>query len=217
LRIKAVLFDVIGTTVLEKDPAFINSCFQKAFNENNVLVENDFIRKNRGRDKMEIVLSIAGDQNKKLANDIYNSFHQNVLKGIHNFEPSKNSDEIFEYLKSIRVKIGLGTGLSRNLFEEILSHLQWNKNSFDYIGIANELGKGRPHPEMIFEMMKNLNIPNARHFVKVGDTVADIQEGKNAGVVSIAINSGTQPLSILEKENPDFIINNLHELRMLIK
>ena len=41
--------------------------------------------------------------------------------------------------------------------------------------------KGRPYPYMIFENMKKLEIDSVKKVVKVGDTISDILEGKNAG------------------------------------
>jgi len=53
--------------------------------------------------------------------------------------------------------------------------------------------------------------------LKVGDTVADIQEGKNAGVVTAAILAGTQANELLRAENPDFLIEELMELKPLFQ
>jgi phosphoglycolate phosphatase-like HAD superfamily hydrolase len=58
MKIKAILFDIIGTTVLEKDPNLINSCFENAFRQNNVKVEAAQIKANRGKDKSEIIKNI---------------------------------------------------------------------------------------------------------------------------------------------------------------
>ena len=41
-------------------------------------------------------------------------------------------------------------------------------------------GFGRPYPYMIFRNMQQFGIAGVREVVKVGDTVSDIREGKNA-------------------------------------
>ena len=46
-------------------------------------------------------------------------------------------------------------------------------------------GLGRPYPYMIYANMAQFQIPSVADVVKVGDTVADIQEGKNAGILSL--------------------------------
>ena len=91
-----------------------------------------------------------------------------------------------------------------------------DKKLFDYIGISSEIGKSRPHPDMIFDLMHKLTIVNPAEVLKVGDTVADIQEGKNAKITTAAILAGTQTKGELVKEKPDFIINNLSEIQNII-
>jgi phosphoglycolate phosphatase-like HAD superfamily hydrolase len=102
------------------------------------------------------------------------------------------------------------------LFFDIYSHLQWQVYKFDYIGISSEVGKSRPDPAMIFDMMKKLKV-KADQFLKVGDTIADIQEGKNAGVKTVVLLSGTQPEKDLMAQSPDFAIHSLQELVAIIE
>jgi phosphoglycolate phosphatase-like HAD superfamily hydrolase len=64
---------------------------------------------------------------------------------------------------------------------------------------------------MIFEMMRQLRI-NPTEMLKVGDTVADIQEGKNANVYTAVLLSGTQPKEQLIRERPDLILDSLDDL-----
>lgn len=45
-------------------------------------------------------------------------------------------------------------------------------------------GVGRPTPFMLFECMRQLNVFPVKSVVKVGDTLTDILEGKNAGAWS---------------------------------
>ena len=118
-------------------------------------------------------------------------------------------------MKARKVIIGLGTGLPRDTFEKIFNHLRWSRKQFDYIGIAEETGKGRPHPDMILDMLEKCRL-QASELLKVGDTVADIQEGKNAKVPTAAILSGTQSEKDIISEQPDFIIRHLSELRKIM-
>jgi phosphonatase-like hydrolase len=218
MSIRGVLFDVIGTTIIESDPTLVVTSFKKAFEDHQVVVDEAVIQRNRGRDKMLMIETVIHEQNLSvaLAPKIYHSFQSNIVSNLHQFRSQRGATEIFNYLRKQNIKIGLGTGLSRDLFEQILNHLQWNLADFDYIGIANEMGESRPSPIMIYDMMKKLGISNAKEFLKVGDTTADIQEGKNAGVVTVAILSGTQTHEQLEGEEPDYIISDLSEIKNII-
>lgn len=48
-------------------------------------------------------------------------------------------------------------------------------------------GLSRPNPYMIFANMQEFQVPSVQAVVKVGDTVSDIQEGRNAGVRSLGV------------------------------
>lgn len=217
MKIEAILFDVIGTTVQEKDPNTVNNCLLLALAKHDVPVDAKTLNQYRGRDKKEIISTItAGRVPGTKTKNILQSFNQNIKDSLHNFSANEGAEELFRYLRSKQIKFGLGTGLSRELFELILEHLRWKKSDFDYIGIANELPRSRPHPDMIFDMMKRVHVSNPTQFLKIGDTVSDIQEGKNAGVITAAILSGTQPDEVLKSANPDFILKRLPDVKNIV-
>jgi HAD superfamily hydrolase (TIGR01549 family) len=213
MAIHAILFDVIGTSVMEKDPSIITRCFVKAFADRHILVDEKYIATYRGLDKREAISAILQVLQRplSLADTILEAFNNNVADNIHNFSENNELRKTIEILKQRKIVIGVGTGLSSDIFQLIFNKLNWSSLRFDYIGIAEKVGRGRPHPDMLLEMMKENNI-DPTEFLKVGDTVADIQEGKNAGVLTAAILSGTTVESKLREENPDFIINGLGEI-----
>ena len=51
----------------------------------------------------------------------------------------------------------------------------------------------------------------------VGDTSGDVEAGKNANVNTIGISWGFQDKSVLSKSNPDFLIDNIIEIKNIIK
>ena len=57
-----------------------------------------------------------------------------------------------------------------------------------------------PAPFMVFECMRQLNVYPPRCVVKVGDTVVDMQEGKNAGAFAIGILTGSNLLGLTKEE-----------------
>ena len=51
----------------------------------------------------------------------------------------------------------------------------------------------------------------------VGDMTHDIDAGKKAKVITIAVSWGYQPREKLSKENPNFLIKDLEELKGIIE
>ena len=70
----------------------------------------------------------------------------------------------------------------------------------------------KPSPKLVFEAAKEFNIALEKSYF-IGDTVADIQCGKNAGLKTILVKTGKgeESFSILQKENnfPTFVADNL--------
>lgn len=217
MAITAVFFDFIGTTVLEKNNDVVVTCFQKAFSDFGVTVEKSVLQVNRGKKKdqmiAEVLRSVKKDSRKK--GEILGAFKKHFVASIDQFSESKDLEATMAHLRSKKVKVGVGSGLPRDVLHILLEHFHWERFSFDYISTAEEIGKGRPHPEMIIDMMVKLHL-NSYQFLKVGDTVADIQEGKNANVMTAAILNGTQSEAVLRAEKPDYVIRRLIELRQIV-
>lgn len=197
----------------------IMKCFEKAFTDNHILFNAELIKANRGKDKIEMINLVIKKEGLSIdyTVKVYNSFKINFAKSINGFLSNPDTLGIIKYLQERKIKIGLGTGLPRDLFEMVFAHLKWSNEMVDYIGIGKEVGKPRPHPDMIDDMMRKLSLINKKEFLKVGDTVADIEEGKNAGVMTAALLAGTQGNEALVKAKPDFTLKRLSDLKGIIE
>ena len=81
-----------------------------------------------------------------------------------------------------------------------LEQIRRNAAYADCIVTPDVTGQGRPSPFMVFECMRQLNVYPPKSVVKVGDTVADILEGKNAGAWSIGILEASNLLGLTKAE-----------------
>ena len=217
MAIKAVLFDMIGTTVLEDDPEMINRCFENAFLANSVSVTKSQILNVRGKDKLEAIdqiLSSTGSSS-DLQSKIFASFHESLSSQISNFREDKELKEVISFLRSKNILIGVGSGLPSSIFQLVFDHLAWQKYRFDYSAVFEKFSAGRPQPFMIFDMCSQLNL-EASQILKVGDTVSDIHEGKNAGAPTGVILSGTQPEQMIREAQPDYILKTLADVMSIL-
>ncbi len=98
---------------------------------------------------------------------------------------------------------------------ELTSHY-FGKYSF---GCVNGEIKGvarKPHPEAALKIAQKCNIaPDEILFV--GDSIYDIQTGRNAGMKTLAVTWGYQPKEMLAAENPDFIADTPQDIIEYIK
>ena len=61
-------------------------------------------------------------------------------------------------------------------------------------------GIGRPYPYMVFRALEKLGVSSVRAAVKVGDTAADIREGRNAGLVTVGLIEGSSLMGLSQAE-----------------
>lgn len=105
-----------------------------------------------------------------------------------------------ERLRSYGLKIGSTTGYTREMMDVVLPAAREKGYRVDYCATPNLLPAGRPAPYMIFENLTKLAVPCLDTVVKVGDTIADIQEGVNAKVWSVGVILGSNEMGLTEAE-----------------
>lgn len=96
--------------------------------------------------------------------------------------------EIIRAYRDRGVLIGSCTGYSRRMMEPLLELAAASGVTFDCVITSCDVSHGRPSPNMIFAACRQMGVNPQRDIViKVGDTLADIQEGFNAKVVSVGV------------------------------
>lgn len=216
--IQAVLFDVIGTTVLEGDPECINRCFVNAFSENSVTITKNDVLLVRGRDKREAIqqLLLQSGHSIGMTDQILETFKSNVTAEISTFIEHPGLAMLVSHLKNKNIKVGIGSGLPVQVFELLFAYLNWDRYAFDYIGLFENFKAGRPDPIMIHDMASRLRVP-VQTILKVGDTISDIHEGKNAKAITAVVMAGTQKRELLLASQPDYIFESLLDLITVIE
>ncbi len=90
-------------------------------------------------------------------------------------------------LRDSGIKIGATTGYFRAAAEHVYELARRQGYVPDHALCADDVRAGRPAPWMIFRIMEAAGVYPPACVVKLGDTVADIEEGLNAGVWSIGV------------------------------
>lgn len=215
-NIEFVLFDMIGTTVrdINGEGSLIVQSFKQAFTVNHLDIQHIDINTQRGKSKRVAIQSIVDELGipEHLTDKIYNDFLNLLDHSIHHFSAMDHAVQIFNWLTSKGIEIGIGSGLPLSIIEHIIKHLGWEANNFAYLNSSDELDAGRPDPIMILDAMKIIGIKNPNKVLKIGDTLVDVLEGKNASVHTAMVLTGTQTIEHLADIRPDFILNSIKEL-----
>ena len=78
---------------------------------------------------------------------------------------------------------------------------------FDATRTVDE-ARSKPNPQMVLDLLEEMGVV-ARDALVVGDTVHDLQMAHNAGVKSVAVTSGAQPVEVLAEEDPVVCLTSL--------
>jgi phosphonoacetaldehyde hydrolase len=199
--IKAVIFDWAGTMIDFGCMAPVKA-FISAFEEKNIHITLEEAREPMGLAKRDHVKAILnGERVKNEWIKTYNSapteedidaiYHivtpKMMLEIENNSEPIEGIIEIIEKLKSQGIKIGSTTGYIDIMMEKIIPAAAAKGLTVDSVINSSDCKEGRPSPFMIFRNMENLGIYDVSEVLKVGDTVADVGEGINAGAWTAAV------------------------------
>jgi phosphonatase-like hydrolase len=221
--IKMVVFDMAGTTVDEGNVVY--KTLQKVINQagyNFSLAQ--VLATGAGKEKLQAIKDIIALENitpdETITNRIYSLFADELATAYNSFElkPQPAAEETFQLLRDRNILVVLNTGYNEKTAVDILEKLRWETGKqIDGLITASDVKNNRPQPDMIVLAMQKFGIENAGEVVKVGDSIIDIEEGKNAGcIITIGITTGAHTYQQLASASPTSIINNLSELLPLI-
>ncbi|SNY95290.1 phosphonatase-like hydrolase [Flagellimonas pacifica] len=222
--IKLVVFDMAGTTVNEGNVVY--KTVQKALVEAGVEVTLDAVLEHgAGKEKYKAIVDIlehtvAGQNLKIDAESVFKNF-KNLLKEAYSdlkVTTYTGIEELFELLKSHKIKVVLNTGYDTKTANGLLEKLRWKVgDQIDALITADDVEKGRPSSEMIDKAMELFNISDASQVLKAGDSAIDIEEGKNANCgMTVGVLTGAQNREQLEKADPTIILDSLSALEEVL-
>lgn len=214
-RFEAVIFDWAGTTVDYGCFAPVRA-FQEAFKEFGIEPTMAETRKPMGmlkHDHIETMLHMDRiaraweDAHGAAPTDadtdaVYAHFEPKLLSILDQFaDPKPGVVDAVAALRAMGLKIGSTTGYTDKMMDIVVPQAAANGYAPDFwISPDGTNGFGRPYPYMVFRNLEHLGVTDVRRAVKVGDTLSDIREGKNAGVFTIGVTEGSSQMALSQSE-----------------
>jgi len=87
---------------------------------------------------------------------------------------------------------------------------------FEFVVTSQDVDEPKPSPQAFMKAANHLGV-SIQDCAVVGDAIVDIQAGKFAGAKTIAVLSGLFSRAELEKQKPDFVIENISSLLNLLQ
>lgn len=253
-KIEAVIFDWAGTTVDYGCFAPVNA-FIEAFKRYGIKPSIGEVRAPMGMAKKDHVRTML--QTERISTEWKRIYDRNfteddvdklymesehlILTLLADYcEPKPYVLETVKKLREKGIRIGSTTGYTDEMMNIVLPGAAKAGYVPDlWVSPDSTEGFGRPYPFMIFENMKRLKIKSVENVIKVGDTVADIMEGVNAGVTTVGVLEGSSLMGFSKEEyeklgaeerqaakdrtrkqymagGAAYVINNMSELNVLI-
>ena len=230
--IELVVFDMAGTTVDDSVGTLplVTVAMREAFKNHGINITPEQVNQFRGMEKKEAIKNLlfetrGSESDSSGIDESENTTLESIFKDFkltlrshltHIDKEIPGTTETFQLLRSRGIKLAVGSGFPHDVVIALVEKLGW-KDIIDFASSAENEGHGRPHPSLIHSAMRHCCVTDSKKVLKVGDTVIDVEEGKNAGCKTAAVLTGTQSEARLKESEPDFIIKNITELPELIQ
>lgn len=223
-NIELVIFDMAGTVVDEDNVVY--KTLQRAINEKGYNLPLDVVLEyGAGKEKYQAIKDILKEKGVlgiEEANEIFVNF-KIMLKEAYQALPVTSFpgvEDLIKALKQANIKVVLNTGYDSDTAVLLLNKMNWEKGrNYDALITADDVELGRPNPDMIIKAMTIFNTKCSSNVLKAGDSIIDIEEGKNAFCgITVGVTTGAHTRAQLSTANPTYILEALLELKdILIK
>lgn len=220
MRARALIADMAGTTV--EDGGIVLAAFSDALDALGIEEESDarleaitYVVDTMGRSKIEVFTELFGPERARDANSAFEAAYVARLE-TDGATPIAGVEWLLDELPRRGVAVGLTTGFSPATRDALLTSLGWR----DVITVAvspADAGRGRPHPDMIFEAARRLGCTDLSSVVVAGDTASDMEAGVAAGAgMVVGVLTGTDSAERLEGAGATHVLASLAALPALL-
>jgi phosphonatase-like hydrolase len=186
--IQLAIFDLAGTTVDDGDA--VQRALEDTLHNEGVPASRQHVNAVMGIPKpvaIRRLLEQAGclPRLEHRIPQLYQLFENRMIELYLNDPAIREFPEVsltFDWLRRRGVKVALDTGFNRAIANVLLDRMGWIRAGLVQASIcADEVARGRPHPDMVFSLMNSLAVADPARVAKIGDTPADLAEGTAAG------------------------------------
>ena len=206
---KAYLFDMDGTLVDTFD--LIYKAFNQSLADNGKrgMTKKEFDDRLFGKPVDGTLKRLLGVETEEDTLKIMRDFQKHWMENLSMLKVFKDVDSSLEKLKSRKKKLGVVSTSPRKVIERTLGVVGILKY-FDVIVGGDDVDSCKPHYQPIMAAVEELDVP-IDEIVFVGDTIYDMQAGKNMGCSTVLLLNDYNK-GVLEKTHPDKVIKSIKEL-----
>jgi phosphonoacetaldehyde hydrolase len=217
-KLQAVVFDWAGTIVDHGSFAPVVA-FQKAFRSVGVSLTDNEIRADMGKDKKKHIQEIIQTHNLQNCSveSIYKKFEEELRHSIQDrCHWIKGADDTIRRLKQVdQVSVGTCSGYTLSMMAPLMQLPRAAGLEIDVVA-SDLVSKGRPYPYMLWRSCERLGVSciTPETVVKVGDTIVDIQEGRNAGAFTVGVTLTGNEAQTMESDDAEKVHQSITKIFM---
>ncbi|AWB84483.1 phosphonatase-like hydrolase [Corynebacterium liangguodongii] len=211
---KLAIFDMAGTTVNDRDEVY--RVLREATEREGAIYSDDEFQEFMGTEKKYAIgrlLSLGGvEPETEVVERAWEWFRAELRRTYESNPPAAlpGVEGALAQLRDSGIKVALTTGFSREITNIILAGLGWDTGEIiDAVAAGDEVESGRPQPDLIRRVMELTGVDDLGQVISTGDTSADIQSARNAGVTSVGVLTGHLTREQFEREGADIVINSV--------
>lgn len=165
-----------------------------------------------------LALGVSEEELILKASQIQNTFHPHYERQAIKVRTRAYTKRVLEWLKSKKINSIIFSNHTEEPLKKQLKRLKIEQ--YFTVVLANShieaAFKGRSKKDKLENYLKENNF-SIEEVLIVGDTVEEIEIGKQLGITTVAITHGNCSISRLKKAKPDFLISNLKQVIEIIK
>ncbi len=213
-----VVADLVGTT-LEDDGA-VEAALKAAVDRHGLRWRAEDFARLRGRTKMEAISAMLAAQggSRRDAASVHAAFIDLLAARYRERELRwiSGAEAAFREVAARGIRTVLATGFPAAIREILFERVPWRDCLTAFLS-ADDVRRGRPAPDLVWEAMRRAGIADARRVAVVGDTPADVACGRAAGAgLVIAVTNGASPPGALEAARPDLLLPSVAQLSSVL-
>ena len=211
---KGIIFDMDGT-IVDSLP-YHQKAWEVFFKDNKVENFSEKLKHYKGGGTLDLMTAVYGDkyskQQLKLMSDDKEIIFREIYKN--HVQPIEGFNEIFKFIKSKKIKVGIASNAIRKNVEMILNELKIY-NRFDSIICGDEVKNGKPNPEMFNKTVSRFKL-NKEQCLIFEDSIEGIEGAINSGIKVIGIRSSSSN-KILVNAGASYTVENYVNINARLK
>lgn len=209
--IQLVIFDLDGTLV-DAYQAVADSVNHMMTEIGRAPVDDATIKRTVGWGLRHLVETFVGRDDLGRALSIYRQHHARALKSGTKWLPGAR--ELVETLKSRGYKLAIASNRPTRFTHIILKHLKADR-TFDHVLCADKVERPKPAGEMLETILSRCSL-SPDEALYVGDMTIDVETGRDAGMRTIAVLTGSSTRGEVASLKPFTIIDRVLEMTRIL-